>query len=105
MCYTGDVGPHQHRAATPTLSFPQFLEALRLVAEDIKGHPHDLAHVEDNLWHILHDVVNPGCPLDAWATLSTEAWAAGKTTVSVTSPREAGVYYQSPGEQGGARQI
>lgn len=47
----------------PRLTFTQFLEAMRLVAEDMKGHPHDLPLVEHNLACILHDLVLPGCPL------------------------------------------
>eukprot|EP00955_Chlamydomonas_euryale_P095030 364906-Chlamydomonas_euryale.AAC.12 len=35
----GGGGGAAHRAPAPTLSFPQFLEALRLVAEDLVGHP------------------------------------------------------------------
>ena len=32
-------GASAHRQPVPTLTFPQFLEALRLLAEDIIGHP------------------------------------------------------------------
>ncbi|GAX76157.1 hypothetical protein CEUSTIGMA_g3601.t1 [Chlamydomonas eustigma] len=52
-----------HRQPVPTLTFPQFLEAIRLVAEDIIGHPQVLVSVEMTLWSIFHDMVDIGCPL------------------------------------------
>lgn len=52
-----------HRTPVPTLTFPGFLEALRLLAEDMVGHPQILASVELALWTILHDVAVLQCPL------------------------------------------
>lgn len=37
--YDSVPGMYAHRPATPTLTYPQFLEAIRLIAEDIVGHP------------------------------------------------------------------
>mmetsp|Transcript_30016 Transcript_30016/g.76435 ORF Transcript_30016/g.76435 Transcript_30016/m.76435 type:complete len:108 (-) Transcript_30016:238-561(-) len=56
-------GSKTHRPPTPTLNFIQFLEAIRMVAEDLVGHPQVLVNVEVALWSILRDMVSVGCPL------------------------------------------
>ncbi len=52
-----------HRQPVPALTFPQFLEAIRLLAEDIVGHPQVLVSVETVMWSIFYDMVAVGCPL------------------------------------------
>eukprot|EP00195_Chlamydomonas_chlamydogama_P000459 CAMPEP_0202917754 /NCGR_PEP_ID=MMETSP1392-20130828/71759_1 /ASSEMBLY_ACC=CAM_ASM_000868 /TAXON_ID=225041 /ORGANISM="Chlamydomonas chlamydogama, Strain SAG 11-48b" /LENGTH=622 /DNA_ID=CAMNT_0049610613 /DNA_START=267 /DNA_END=2135 /DNA_ORIENTATION=- len=61
----GGEGPatgYSHRAPVPTLNFVQFLEAMRLVAEDLIGHPNVLVNVEMALWRLLHESISVGCP-------------------------------------------
>jgi hypothetical protein len=55
--------PSVHRQPAPSLTFPQFLEALRLVAEDLVGHPQVLSSAELAMWSILHDVALLMCVL------------------------------------------
>ncbi|GIL50079.1 hypothetical protein Vafri_6408 [Volvox africanus] len=52
----------QHRPSRLVLTFPQFIEALRLVAEEAGGHPTRTAAAERALLRIVHDIVREGCP-------------------------------------------
>ncbi|KAG1658639.1 hypothetical protein FOA52_007573 [Chlamydomonas sp. UWO 241] len=70
-------GGSGHRRPVPTLTFPQFLEALRLLSEDyVKFSPADrgppqpprahlqlLTDVEGFLWSVLFHLAKLGCPL------------------------------------------
>lgn len=53
--YDSLPGMYAHRPATPTLTFPQLLEAIRLIAEDVVGHPQvGVSHsmeVHNICWH------------------------------------------------------
>ncbi|GFR42194.1 hypothetical protein Agub_g3084 [Astrephomene gubernaculifera] len=52
----------RHRPARPVLTFPQFLEALRLVAEEADGVTTSSPRTERALLYIVHDLVREGCP-------------------------------------------
>ncbi|KAG2483619.1 hypothetical protein HYH03_017499 [Edaphochlamys debaryana] len=60
----------QHRAARLALTFPQFLEALRLVAEEVGGHPTTTLLSEQILIRMIHDIVREGCPRPDPTTLT-----------------------------------
>ena len=49
-----------HRPPVPSLGFIQFLEALRLLAEDLIGHPTVQVAAEVALLTILHDAISAG---------------------------------------------
>ncbi|MEW5303955.1 MAG: hypothetical protein WDW36_006599 [Sanguina aurantia] len=49
--------PSAHRAAPMTLTFPQFVDALRFVAEEVVGHPQTTPLVELTLLRIVNDLL------------------------------------------------
>ncbi|MEW5319501.1 MAG: hypothetical protein WDW38_010648 [Sanguina aurantia] len=49
--------PSAHRPAPMTLAFPQFVDALRLVAEEVVGHPQSTPLVELTLLRIVNDLL------------------------------------------------
>ncbi|KXZ55374.1 hypothetical protein GPECTOR_3g501 [Gonium pectorale] len=80
-----------HRPARLCLTFPQFLEALRLVAEQACGHPASTAGAELALLRIVHDLVREGCPLPDPTTLGgtaqirRQAFAAANTAADAAA--------------------
>ncbi|GIM01782.1 hypothetical protein Vretimale_6565, partial [Volvox reticuliferus] len=100
----GAARGQQHRPSRLVLTFPQFVEALRLVAEEAGGHPTRTAAAERALLRIVHDIVREGCPRPDPTTATGTAQlrrqqvrrAAGVTASSTTRPQTAPVAEQPP---------
>ncbi|GLI63098.1 hypothetical protein VaNZ11_006002, partial [Volvox africanus] len=97
----------QHRPSRLVLTFPQFVEALRLVAEEAGGHPTRTAAAERALLRIVHDIVREGCPRPDPTTATGTAQlrrqqmrrTAGVTASSTTQPQTAPIKEPLPPQQ------